>query len=135
MSAKPITDVAIAAIPYWEGLAEGRLRFQQCRHCGNKWMPASEACPRCLSTDAEWIDASGRGHVVSWIVYHAAYDPSFADRVPYDVTIVELDEGPRVITNIVNGDGGKAIRWKARVRLAIGEQDGQPIARFALEKE
>lgn len=135
MSAQPVAEIVPDAQPYREGLSLGRLRYQHCRQCGHRWLSMAQACPRCLSTEHDWKDSAGRGHVVSWIVYHTAYDPSVEGRVPYDVTIVELDEGFRVISNIVNGNGGKAISWHAKVVLAVELQDGQPIARFKLEKE
>jgi uncharacterized OB-fold protein len=86
-----------------------------------------DECPVCLSPDARAESASGGGRVVSWVVYHRAYGPSFADRVPYNVTLVELDEGPRLLTTVVEPTAALAVG--ARVQVSSG--DG-PV-RFALE--
>ncbi len=128
-------DPLPVAKPYWDGLAAGHLLFQTCAPCGNRWLPASERCPQCLSADVSWTKASGRGRIISWIVYHTAYDPRFVARVPYDVTVVELDEGPRLITNIVNSGGGTALTWQARVRLTPETENGVTLARFTLDED
>jgi len=122
-----------AAQPYWQGLARGVLLYQCCRKCEEVWLPAREACPRCLSDDHAWMESAGRGKVVSWIVYHTAYDEAFRDRVPYDVTLVELDEGPRLLTNVVDSDAGRALSIGARVRLKIEREGDLALARFQLD--
>lgn len=87
--------------PYWEALEAGVLSFQYCGACGHRWLPAREACPQCLQADwLSWVPSRGAGKVVSWVVYHVAYDPAFKERLPYNVAIVELEEGPRLITNL-----------------------------------
>jgi uncharacterized OB-fold protein len=109
--------------PYWDALADGRLTFQRCRHCRNAWLPQRNECPKCLEADWGWEDASGSARVVSWIVYHTAYDESFKDRVPYNVAIVELAEGPRMVTNIV-GVPNDRIEADSKVRF-VAEQRGE----------
>jgi uncharacterized protein len=115
--------------PYWNGLAAGQLLFQRCGACGHAWLPPREECPRCLAAHWSWTPAAGGGKLVSWVVFRHAYHPAFADRVPYTVAIVELDEGPRLITNIVSPEGCAADR---RVALAIEEEHGVALARFRL---
>lgn len=121
--------------PYWDGLARGHLLIQQCGHCQHRWLPPREACPQCLSCDVSWQEASGRGKVISWVVYHTAYHEAFEGRVPYDVTLVELEEGARLLTNIVNSDAGKRLSIDAAVTLAIEYEGELPLARFKLAKE
>jgi len=58
-------------------------------------------CPLCYSRDTQWIVASGKGKVYTFVVYHVAYHPGFKDDVPYVVAVVELEEGPHLLTNIV----------------------------------
>lgn len=84
--------------PFWEAMAEGRLLLQRCTNCGRLRIPPDLACPGCLSTEADWQEASGRGRLWSWIRMHRAYDPAFADDVPYLVLFAELEEGPRLIS-------------------------------------
>ena len=87
--------------PYWEYCAKGELRMQRCGACGHVRFPPSALCPRCLSEGHEWAALSGRGRVWSWVVFHQAYYPGYADDVPYNTAIIELEEGPRMHTNIV----------------------------------
>lgn len=86
--------------PYWDGLADGKLLYQSCP-CGHRWLPARLCCPSCLSPNWRWVAASGRGRILSWVVYHVAYHDSLKDKLPYNVAVVELDEGPRLLTNIL----------------------------------
>jgi len=128
----PFPEITDVNRPYWDGLAAGELRYQHCRHCGNNWLPAREQCPNCLSAEQEWQASSGKGAIISWIVYRHAYAPHLADRLPYDVTIVELAEGPRILTNIVNGEAGKKLSIGADVELAIQDEEGLNLPRFRL---
>jgi uncharacterized protein len=86
---------------YWSSLDAGKLRFQHCSACGNKWLPPRTECPRCWSAKWVWEDASGQASVVSWVVFHTAFHEAFKDRVPYNVAVVELAEGPRLVTNLI----------------------------------
>lgn len=113
-----------------DALREGRLTFPRCAACGHAWLPPREHCPACLSSDWAWEDATGRAKVVSWVVYHRAFHPAFADRVPYNVAVVELDEGPRMISNVVGVDGDVGLAIDAPLELAVEEESGVPVARF-----
>ncbi len=107
-----------------------RLAYQHCAACGNAWLPAREDCPRCWSRDWEWRDASGEATVVSWVVYHVGFDPRFKDRVPYNVAVVELAEGPRMVTNLIDPPEGDPIGRAARVEF---QHDlGRWLPRFRL---
>ena len=118
--------------PYWEGLAAGRLLYQHCPACGHDWLPARAHCPSCLEPNPEWRPAAGGGRVISWVVYHHAYAEHLAPRIPYDVTLVELDEGPRLLTNVVDSDAGSRLSVGTRVTLAIEEESGVALARFRI---
>ena len=85
-------------------MSEGRLSFQECADCGNCWLPPRAECPRCLSANHGWTDASGNGRLISWVVYHHAFHAMTKDWIPYNVAIVELEEGPRLISNITGVD-------------------------------
>lgn len=73
----------------------------RCNACNRYWFPPSTHCPHCTSADFAWTPVSGRGKVFTYVVYHRVYHPGFADEVPYAVALVELEEGPRMISNIV----------------------------------
>lgn len=102
-TARPRPEITPRTAPYWAALAEDVLRFQRCRGCGIAWLPPRDQCPHCLGPDHEWEDASGRARLVSWVVYHTEYHPFFAEKLPYTVAVVELQEGPRLIAGLVDG--------------------------------
>jgi len=110
-------------------LAEGRLTFQRCRHCHHAWLPVREDCPNCLRADWGWEDASGGAKLISWVVYHTAYDDSVRDRLPYNVAVVELAEGPRLISNILAPND--ALRGDMALQLVVQQEGGRGLARFA----
>lgn len=87
--------------PFWEACRQGRLVAQRCAACGELRYPASSVCPSCLSGEAEWIELSGRGEIFSYVVVHRGYHPYWAERVPYNVALIELEEGLRMFSNIV----------------------------------
>ncbi|MGE5513059.1 MAG: Zn-ribbon domain-containing OB-fold protein [Bacteroidota bacterium] len=126
----PLPEPTPLSKPYWDALAQGRLVYQSCRRCKHAWLPARAECPECLEADWEWATASGRGRVVSWVVFHHAYHEAFKSRVPYNVTLVELEEGPRLLTNITNPEHG--IEVGRSVSLAIEKEHDFALARFAL---
>src|SRR4051812_19124125 len=94
----PVPEVTDLTRPYWEALGDGKLMFLRCE-CGHAFLPARRECPSCLSDKLKWEQAAGGGKLISWVVYHIAYNEAFKDKLPYNVAVVELDEGPRLITN------------------------------------
>jgi uncharacterized protein len=113
--------------PYWRALDQGHIVFQRCQ-CAHAWLPARKFCPQCLGDNWQWTRAAGKGRLLSWVVYHTAYHPAFAERLPYNVALVELDEGPRLITNMVDPSG--SLRADARVQLCVQREQGVALARF-----
>lgn len=89
-------------LPYWEGLKARTLLLQRCKDCSKVWFPIGPVCPRCLSDAFEWTPMSGRGVVHNFVVYERAWLPWFESKLPYAVVQVELDEGPRMTTNMMN---------------------------------
>jgi uncharacterized OB-fold protein len=130
MTESPLPVVTELSEPYWSGLAEGELRYQRCDACRNAWLPPREQCPRCLSDQWRWTPSAGLGRIISWVVYRQSMHPAFADRLPYNVAIVELDEGPRLMTNIDADEHELAI--ERRVQLSVSPERGFALARFAL---
>ncbi len=101
-TARPVPEITPRMRPFWAAASEGRLVVQRCDHCGKKHFPAIEICSGCLHDDLSWIDVSGSGSVFSFVVMHQVYHPAFAERVPYVVADVKLDEGPRIISNVID---------------------------------
>jgi uncharacterized OB-fold protein len=98
----PVPAISAAMQPFFEAAREHRLVVQQCRSCGALRFPAREICTRCLARDLGWAPVTGRGTVFSYTVVHQVYHPGFADAVPYPVVIVELEEGVRMVSNLVD---------------------------------
>ena len=128
------SQAATPADIYRAALEEHRLTFQRCRECGHAWLPARADCPNCWSPDHEWEEASGGATVVSWVKFHVAFDARFKGRTPYNVALVDLDEGPRLITNIIGLPAGEDIIGK-RVTLVFEQDVGRELPRFRLAGE
>jgi hypothetical protein len=86
---------------HWEALARHELYVQRCGECGLLRFPPRAVCTACLSSAVEWVRASGRGRVYSFSVIHQNQAPGFREALPYVLAIVQLDEGPRMMTNVV----------------------------------
>ena len=119
--------------PYWDSLARGALSFQRCSGCGHAWLPARGECPACLSDQWGWEKAVGGARLISWVVYHVTFHPAFAKRLPYNVAVVELDEGPRLISNVVGIANTDALKIDQRLRLVIEDESGTAVPRFSPE--
>lgn len=101
---KPLPEADESSQPFFTGALEGRLMLMKCSDCGAFRFPSRQHCDECLSPDFSWEQAAGTGTVRTFGVMHQRYHPGFA--LPYNVTIVELDEGPRLPTNLVGIDNG-----------------------------
>lgn len=104
---KPLPQIGADTRFFWEGCRKHVIRIQKCGNCGHLRWPPAFLCPRCLSADTRLIDVSGRGTIYSYVIYHVAYDPSFKVDLPYVVAVVALEEGPHILTNIVECDPHK----------------------------
>lgn len=101
-TARPLPASDPDSGPFWEGCRRHELLLQKCRACESTRFPPARLCAECGSEESEWIEASGRGRIYSWIVVvHPVPREVYADEVPYVVALVELDEGVRIPTNIV----------------------------------
>jgi uncharacterized OB-fold protein len=98
---KPLPTITDENREFWDGARRGKIRMQKCGGCGHIRYPISHVCPKCLSYDFEWNDLSGRGKVFSYVVFHQLYNKAFEKDLPYNVALVQLDEGPRMYGNIV----------------------------------
>jgi uncharacterized OB-fold protein len=103
---KPLPQPSPDTKAFWEGCREHEIRIQKCGECGRLRWPPAFLCPGCLSKHAQWVAATGRGTVYSYVVYHVAYHPAFREDLPYVLALVELEEGPHFVTNIVGCEPG-----------------------------
>jgi len=105
MSDDPSIPIPVANFDnaeFWEGCRKHELRLQRCRQCGALRHPPRPMCPECTSTDSEFARASGRGSVYSFTVVHGPTLPAFQARAPYNVVVVQLDEGLYIVSNLVD---------------------------------
>ena len=124
----PAPDTTGLGAHYWNALREGRLVYQSCTSCKKGRLPARTECPHCLSPEWTWEEASGRAKLISWVVYHHAYHPWFAKKLPYNVSVVELAEGPRLISNVLSGE--QSLKIDMPLQLVIEREADLALARF-----
>jgi hypothetical protein len=88
--------------PYWDGLREQKLMLPRCRTCGRAFFYPRALCPFCHTSDIEWFQASGRGRLYSFEIVYQTISKAFKVKPPYVLAMVELEEGPRLMSNLVN---------------------------------
>jgi uncharacterized protein len=103
----PLPEITDENRPFWAAAAAGQLRMQECLVCGHIRFPIQPLCPRCISGEFAWTTLSGRGEVFATVVYHRAFHPAYAARVPYNLVLVQLAEGPRMYSNVVGTPGAQ----------------------------
>ena len=101
---KPLPRISVGNEPYWEAAKRHELRVQRCNSCGKIFHPIAPHCQHCWSEDFGWEKLSGKGKVNAFTVYHQPFHEAYTDDVPYNVVEVELEEGPRFISNLVGID-------------------------------
>jgi uncharacterized protein len=121
----PVPDAVTR--PFWDGVAEGVLRVQRCVACDRHLFYPRAVCPYCMASDLEWTEASGVGEVHSFTVVHRA-PPDYRDEVPYVVALVDLDEGVRMMTRLVDVEPG-AVTVGMRVEVVMRGEPRLPYFR------
>jgi uncharacterized OB-fold protein len=105
--------------PFWDAAREGRFLLRKCPACQKvHWYPRS-VCPHCLSSNTDWVQGSGRGRIYSSTVFRQGAEP-------YAIAYVELDEGPRVLTNIL-ADDLDSIAIGQRVEVVFVPSSDPPV--------
>lgn len=115
--------------PFWEAAGAAELRLPRCLDCGHRMYPPAPACTECLSANLEWAVLSGRGSVVSFIVYHRAWQPAWSDRIPYNVALIALEEGPQIVSS-VTGCPLEEIAVGMPVAVTFEERDDRVLPMF-----
>ena len=98
---KPLPYIHRETSDYWEGARRHELLLPKCRSCGRHHFYPRDFCPWCFSADVGWTKASGRGVIYSFTVCHRPA-PSFEKDVPYNLALIELDEGVRMMSSVVD---------------------------------
>ncbi len=129
---KPLPILSERNLPFWEAAKRGELRMQRCLDCGHIRYPIGPVCTDCLSERTEWVQLSGRGRVFAYCVFYQLYNPAFKEDIPYNVAIIQLDEGPRMISNVV-GCNNEEVKIGDRVGVVFDPvTEDVSIPRFRL---
>lgn len=129
---KPMPSPDGDSMALWEGLKEGKLLLQKCTDCGDVQYYRQEMCCNCLSDNVGSFESTGRGTIHSYSVVHRAPGPAFKADVPYAVLLVELEEGPRMISSLVGSDPNE-IDMDMKVELVTEKIDDDiSLPRFKL---
>lgn len=121
--------------PFWDGCAAGRLLVPRCQACGETRWPPGPMCPNCQSVDTEWIESTGRGRLYSWVtVVHPAHEV-LVDQVPYVVGLIDLEEGVRVVGNVVGCSADEVVANMALEMFMESREDGLQLPNFRTMRE
>lgn len=118
---------------YWDAARDEKLMIRRCSSCAELHFMPRYLCPHCWSTDLEWIRASGKGTVHSYSIVRRAPMEAYAPRVPYVVALIDLEEGPRMFSNIV-GDNALETEVGSRVEVCFETRGDSKIPQFSLSK-
>jgi uncharacterized protein len=99
---KPLSVITEESRPFWEGCRQGKLLLQYCDRCQQYQFYPRLYCMQCEAENPRWVEASGRGVIYSYTIIQQNKSPEFANDTPYNVAIVQLEEGPRMLSNIVD---------------------------------
>lgn len=103
-AARPLPHPSPLTRPFWDGARSRVLRVQRCDDCATHIFYPRYLCPACGGDRIPWVTTSGRGTIFTYTIARRPTHPAFADRVPYVIAVVELEEGPKLTTNIVEVD-------------------------------
>jgi uncharacterized OB-fold protein len=101
---RPLPETQPWSEKFWEGTKEGKLLIQHCTDCDAKIFYPRKRCPECWSGNLDWIEASGRAQVFTFSTAYDMVEPRFTADLPYTIAYVDLEEGVRMMTRIVECD-------------------------------
>lgn len=101
LPSRPLPQPTDITRPFWEAAAAHRLVVQACKACGTRQFYPRLMCTACMSEDIAWVESSGKGKVYTFTVNHRAPNAFMKTRLPYVVAAIDLDDGVRMIANIV----------------------------------
>ena len=122
--ARPRPEPMIKAIPFFEGTKAGKILVQKCTNCSEYTWYSHFVCPNCMEDTLEWVESTGKGKIYTFTVVYQHNNPFFMNKVPYVYGVVELDEGPRLVSNI-EGIDPEAVRCDMRVEATFEKLDDE----------
>jgi uncharacterized OB-fold protein len=123
LPAKPVPIPDELSRPFFDAARRGELVLQRCRACGQYVALGSRVCTECLGEELDWTAVSGRGTLFTFGIMHQLYHPAFEAELPYNLAVVELDEGPRLNSNVV-GVANNDLRIGMRLEATFTQQGG-----------
>lgn len=114
---------------YWQKLKTGKLWLQYCRECQQFIFYPREACPRCLQSQLQWQPVSGQGQVYSYTIVNVTALPEFKEATPYIYAIIELEEGIRLPSNLIDCPLDK-VHIGMQVKLGFIQREGKTLPIF-----
>lgn len=120
---RPLPEPDERSLPFFEAARRRELGIQRCANCRTFQPPGRVACDECLCGELDWTPASGRGKIFSYVVVHQEYHPAFSQSLPYNVAVVELEEGPRLTTKIT-GVANEELEAGADVEVDFEDVNG-----------
>ena len=131
---KPMPVIDPGTKPFWDAAREHRLSIPKCNECGKYHFYPRELCPHCHSDNLTWTDVSGKGEVYSYTIARKPAGPVFAADVPYVIAMIALDEGPRMLTNIITKDVD-SVRIGDRVSVSFDDVAPElTLPKFTMDK-
>lgn len=130
MSGKPAPVPNADTKPFWDACNEERLIYQSCRSCGHAQFYPRSICVRCEGRALDWRDAKAAGTVHTFTIVHRAPTPAFRADAPYVLALIDLDDGFRMMMNIVDC-APESVRIGMAVRIVFEERDGQRLPQAA----
>jgi uncharacterized protein len=103
------TPMTPEAKPYWDGLKDEKLMLPKCGDCNKSFFYPRVACPHCHSRNIGWEQASGKGVLYSFEIAYRSLNPAFKIEPPYVLAMIELEEGPRIMSNLINIEADPAV--------------------------
>ena len=100
----PLPLITTLSRVFWDGCRDGKLLYQHCKDCGEVIFFPKYLCPNCMSHNLEWLESKGKGKIDTFTVTYNFAPPAFMTEVPYCVAIIELEEGYRMMSNMVECD-------------------------------
>lgn len=131
-TATPPRVLGLYDLPFWDRLEQtGQMHLQCCSACNTWRYPPGPVCQECLSPDHEWKPVAGTGELLSWVTFHKQYLSEYP--APYNVIAVRLDEGPTIISNLIDDPAPGDSPIGRRVRLVVARmEDGVALPRFEI---
>ena len=116
---------------FWARTRNHLLAYQQCDDCGTVVFYPRHHCTGCLGANLTWKESKGQGTIYTFSVVRQSYHPFFRTQVPYAVAWVDLDEGPRILSNITGiGDPAAELEVGQRVTVAWEDHDELSVPLF-----